>query len=365
MNRSVATLVGVTGFLALLAAGYFWFIPAIEQDLTEKSEQELAAAGIDLSKDGATVDFDGRIGTVTGVEAEAGLSAVRNDVDGATWNRAEVIEVAPPPPPPVPEPSIKMTRVDANTVSFDGVVGSEKEKAELIEKAIELEEAGPEAVGPDVIDNLAVDPQIERDTSDAQALVGRLLVGSDDGEFILDGDTIEITATALDPVEDELLREAVDQIEDDGWVVKRDLDVIVLPEAVQITKLSAEIEQIFRLAREIEDEEPNFGSSDQELNSGATGTLDRVIVALRRYPLPVAEIIGHTDSIGDAANNQVLSEERAAAVAQYLVDNGISEDRLTASGRGETEPLEGADNSTEEGRAANRRVNFVVGKSGD
>ena len=68
---------------------------------------------------------------------------------------------------------------------------------------------------------------------------------------------------------------------------------------------------------------------------------------MRRYPLPAADIIGHTDSIGSAADNQALSESRAQTVMTYLVELGVEPDRLQAIGRGEAEPV--AENDTDGG----------------
>jgi len=67
---------------------------------------------------------------------------------------------------------------------------------------------------------------------------------------------------------------------------------------------------------------------------------------------------GHTDNVGSADLNQKLSEQRAKAVMQYLIDRGIDEKRLQAVGYGLTKPV--ADNKTEEGRAKNRRVELVI-----
>uniref|UniRef100_UPI00405622E4 OmpA family protein n=1 Tax=Alistipes sp. TaxID=1872444 RepID=UPI00405622E4 len=66
---------------------------------------------------------------------------------------------------------------------------------------------------------------------------------------------------------------------------------------------------------------------------------------------------GHTDSTGNAASNQTLSEQRSQAIVAKLVELGIAQDRLTAVGKGQNSPI--ADNSTDEGRAKNRRVEFV------
>ena len=69
-------------------------------------------------------------------------------------------------------------------------------------------------------------------------------------------------------------------------------------------------------------------------------------------------MIGHTDSDGDAAYNQQLSERRAEAVAAELERNGVSVYRVVTIGRGEEEPI--ASNLTEEGKAQNRRVEIVI-----
>ena len=69
-------------------------------------------------------------------------------------------------------------------------------------------------------------------------------------------------------------------------------------------------------------------------------------------------MIGHTDSQGDAAYNQRLSERRAQAVQSYLVSRGVNPARMVAYGQGETQPI--ASNDTASGRAANRRVELRV-----
>ena len=70
------------------------------------------------------------------------------------------------------------------------------------------------------------------------------------------------------------------------------------------------------------------------------------------------DIIGHTDSVGDASYNQYLSEQRAAAVKAYLVARGVEEGRIRVSGYGEAKPR--STNDTIEGRRLNRRVEVRV-----
>ena len=67
---------------------------------------------------------------------------------------------------------------------------------------------------------------------------------------------------------------------------------------------------------------------------------------------------GYTDNTGSATTNTALSEKRAEAVVNYLVHKGISKSRLSHKGFGDAKPV--GDNSTEEGRKKNRRVEFIV-----
>lgn len=79
---------------------------------------------------------------------------------------------------------------------------------------------------------------------------------------------------------------------------------------------------------------------------------------IRKILLYVFVSVGHTDSVGSNADNQMLSEGRAGAVKDNMVGRGIDASRIETEGKGEAAPV--ADNATEEGRAMNRRVEFVV-----
>ncbi|WP_295530135.1 OmpA family protein [Novosphingobium sp. Chol11] len=87
-------------------------------------------------------------------------------------------------------------------------------------------------------------------------------------------------------------------------------------------------------------------------------TLDRVAQSMVQYPDSLIDVYGHTDSTGSDAYNQTLSENRARAVADYLVSRGVSAQRVRSQGYGETQPV--ASNATDEGRAANRRVEIKI-----
>ena len=104
-----------------------------------------------------------------------------------------------------------------------------------------------------------------------------------------------------------------------------------------------------------------FKSGSFELLTGARERLAKVSGIVLAYPSLHLSVEGHTDSVGTDDYNQQLSEKRAEAVRDYLVQQGISSDAIIASGFGKTAPV--ASNDTPEGRKQNRRVELVL--SGD
>ena len=100
-----------------------------------------------------------------------------------------------------------------------------------------------------------------------------------------------------------------------------------------------------------------FATGKAELNENAKIILSTVLESLRDNPEIRVEIRGYTDNTGSAAVNLNLSQRRAEAVRDYLVGMGITFERLRAIGYGEANPI--ASNATVDGRAKNRRIEFV------
>ena len=102
----------------------------------------------------------------------------------------------------------------------------------------------------------------------------------------------------------------------------------------------------------------HFAFNKAKIKASSFWILNQVVTVLKDYPEITLSIEGHTDSKGSNAYNQKLSTKRAAAVREYLTrKGGISSSRLTSKGWGEERPID--TNRTDEGRAANRRVEFV------
>ena len=101
-----------------------------------------------------------------------------------------------------------------------------------------------------------------------------------------------------------------------------------------------------------------FRTGSADLNAQFFKVLDGVAQIARKYDRTIIEIAGHTDNVGGADFNKQLSQRRASAVAQYLQSRGVTEPRIMTAAGGEDHPI--ASNSTEQGRAANRRVEVTL-----
>jgi outer membrane protein OmpA-like peptidoglycan-associated protein len=101
-----------------------------------------------------------------------------------------------------------------------------------------------------------------------------------------------------------------------------------------------------------------FDFNSSALRTESQRTLSDLATNFRNYPDEQVTVEGHTDSVGTPAYNQTLSEQRAAAVSNYLIDQGVPSSRITPIGYGETRPK--ATNDTPEGRQLNRRVEIHI-----
>ena len=102
-----------------------------------------------------------------------------------------------------------------------------------------------------------------------------------------------------------------------------------------------------------------FQTGKAVLKAESSKILNDIVQITAKYPGYRLRIAGHTDSQGDDAANQLLSEKRAQACVDFLVGKGVNKNRLLPAGFGETKPV--ASNKTSAGRTRNRRVEFDLG----
>ena len=144
-------------------------------------------------------------------------------------------------------------------------------------------------------------------------------------------------------------------VDSDGDGVTDDKDKCPnTPKGVQVDKDGCPVvKPAMRMELKIE-----FDFDKADVRSQYDAEMAEAAAFMKKYPTAVATIEGHTDSTGPESYNQGLSERRANAVRDALVNSGISADRLKTVGYGETRPV--ADNGTREGRQMNRRVIAVM-----
>jgi outer membrane protein OmpA-like peptidoglycan-associated protein len=105
----------------------------------------------------------------------------------------------------------------------------------------------------------------------------------------------------------------------------------------------------------------NFASGSSDIPPHRQAALNRGALFIKKLPPNIVlEVGGHTDNRGSDADNQKLSENRANAVKQYLVGQGVRGEVLQTRGYGAAQPRQGADNATEQGRFLNRRIQYSV-----
>jgi OOP family OmpA-OmpF porin len=170
---------------------------------------------------------------------------------------------------------------------------------------------------------------------------GTLVVS--DREVKLSGDALYETAPAQ--IRSNLVKDF-----QQGWQLKAEISVKPAAAPVDATVCQQLFSELLGKAT------IRFVSGRANLDPDSAGLLDRLIETALRCPTANIEIGGHTD--GENAFNQTLSEKRAQAVMEYLVKAGLPAGRFAAVGYGSTQPV--ATNDTDEGKAQNRRIEFVV-----
>jgi outer membrane protein OmpA-like peptidoglycan-associated protein len=101
-----------------------------------------------------------------------------------------------------------------------------------------------------------------------------------------------------------------------------------------------------------------FDSASSTIKPGFAPTMDKLANVVTQYGKTTVTVVGHTDAEGSTEYNEQLSQRRAQAVKSYFESRNVNPERLAALGKGEAEPI--ADNKTDAGRRANRRVELLV-----
>jgi OmpA-OmpF porin, OOP family len=234
----------------------------------------------------------------------------------------------------------------ATTLTLTGYVPDNDVHAALVAAA------GRKFVSEKVVDNLKA--SIGAPTGFAAAVVPALgaLSRLSTGTLVVSDREVKLSGDALYDAAANQIRAGLGREFPQGWQYKADISVRPPAAGVDATVCQQLFAELLSKAR------IRFESGKADISVDSAGLLDRLTETALRCPNATIEIAGHTDSAGDEAANQALSEKRAQAVTDYLVKAGLPASRFAPVGYGSTQPVAG--NETEEGKAQNRRIDFVV-----
>jgi OOP family OmpA-OmpF porin len=234
----------------------------------------------------------------------------------------------------------------AVTLKLTGYVPNEAVHTALVAAA------GHKFFGEKIVDNLK--PSIGAPQGFAAAVVPALgaLSRLSTGTLVVSDREVKLSGDAFYDAAAVQIRAGPAKDFPQGWLYKADISVKPAAAPVDATVCQQLLSDLLSKGR------IRFEPGRAIIDPDSAGLLDRLIETASRCPNAKIEIAGHTDAEGDDALNQALSERRAQAVSDYLVKAGLAADRFTTTGYGSSQPL--ATNDTDEGKAQNRRIDFMV-----
>jgi len=324
---------------------------SIQDDLTARGNAALAAAGIS----GATVSFSGRDATVAGVRADQ-WDAARQAMHGVPGVRvAEFLvdgpETSGPADPPtstsaVPTVGDLAIAATATTITLTGQVPDEATRAAMLAAA--TAKAAPRTV----VDQLTVAAGVSTAVEPAGvgALVAAIGTGAGDRRVRLSAGTVSLSGVLATEADRAALAQAAGAAVPESIV---DNKLTVVPPPFDRAAVQQQIDTVVA-GRQI-----TFEPNSATLTPVGAATVARVAEVLRTAPRAKIEVGGHVaDTPGTAHDPQTLSDQRAAAVKAALEQLGVPAAGITARGYAASRPV--AENTTQQGLAANRRVEIVV-----
>ena len=256
--------------------------------------------------------------------------------------------------------TLSVTKNKAGQVVLDGFVNAQYH-ADLVEKAKNIFGEGNVE---DNLKNAKGDPEAWFETS----LLGlKMLESVENGGFEVIDDKFSFDGGVTSLSQKELLADALKSGLHGSYVGSFNIEVFAKETAFSAKEGSPTTEDKAVVSAMtcqsqfeslLSKDKIRFGYGSVEISSGSFPLLDSLIVVMAECPDANVIIGGYSDSVGSDKFNLKLSDKRAKKVKQYLVQKGVSSDKLTAIGYGEASPI--ADNNTEDGREQNRRIEFNI-----
>ena len=234
----------------------------------------------------------------------------------------------------------------ANTVTLAGYVPDNNVHAAIVAAV------GRKFFSEKLVDNLKASVGAPQGFQNAVVAALGALSRVSTGSLVISDREAKLSGDALYAVAADQIRGGIGGELPQGWTAKAEVSVKPVASAVDPTVCQQLFFELLAKAK------IRFDSGRATIDKDSMGLLDKLIETALRCPNANIEVAGHTDTDGDNNNNMALSEKRAQAVADYLIKAGLPPDRLKAVGYGSSQHV--AANDTDEGKAKNRRIDFVV-----
>jgi OOP family OmpA-OmpF porin len=338
MSKLVTLIAGLVVLWALFQFGARTKAPLIQADILSRTE--LAITDADLADVNVTVDGrDVELGGSVEDEAQAKQAVeVASGVRGIHLVNSD-LAIAPG--------RAYFTRFckEPGNIVLTGNVPDEESRNAFSDRARDL--FRHRTIKEDLTVSDGAPAGFRRFMDQTLSEVGQL----DEGCVTLNGTEVLISGTVRSEPAEARIHERIEIVSDLGFKVTFDLQLPSLSE--QALACQSAYNNLLE-----PEEAVLFDFDSATLHTAGRQLLDEILKIATLCPDIGAIVAGHADSIGDKEYNIDLSERRAESVVAYAVSNGIDPDRLTAVGFGFSQPV--ADNSTDEGRAKNRRIEFRV-----
>lgn len=323
---------------------------SIEQDVAKNAEQALRDnqvewAEVETFNRGRDALLTGSAPSTEAINKAIQITAAAEGVRHVTHNGDPIIDTTP-----VTQPELSII-ITGESVVLRGTLKDESEVQQLVAQANSV--FGEEYVVNKLLvgENIAPLPAGDFISSLAGKSLGlNTLIASLNGDTLtLKGDVA--SAEAKQEIFDSIRTQYTGNIDDQ-------LEVVIIPPAEPESKIDENTLCQQKFNDLLAKGKINFATGKADITPDSLALMNNIVETAKQCPKAEFEVAGHTDSTGALSMNLSLSERRAQSVVDYLVAKGIDTKKFTAKGYGPNQPI--GDNSTEEGRAKNRRIEFHV-----
>ncbi len=348
-------LLSALALIALTAAAVFFGSSHVEAALQRDTLEYLRRAGFDdieVRASGQDIELDGTVPTEEDLVALPETVSNRPGVQ-RVFSSLDVREVVVPEGVPAPSDPMVLTLAD-DVLTVTGTLPSQsainRVTTALADTGHQLDTEGLE-IREQV-------PAVDEWMAAVLAITDRLNQEVDEFEIVVNPDSGVATVSAVfdsRQVRADVRRAAEDLFQDGPLAFVSALTLVDAPPPPprqQVVELQENLDDLIS-GKVIE-----FEFNSDVLTRDGRRLLADIVPPLRQFPDVPVEIAGHADSVGSAAANMDLSRRRAQAVVDFLVERGQDPDRFVVTAYGDTRPI--ASNATEEGRARNRRIEFIA-----